>query len=153
MIRRLLVVLVVLAATVVLATPASAAGATSQTFNFHGPFTMTVGALCNAPAGTLSGTENVVMHTTVNAAGDFWLTTTQEASFSFVPAIAGNPTYAGHLTVWFGVSANSPTQGVLHDNFNITARGSDGSTLNIHLVDHVSVSASGQVNSFSTTCG
>jgi len=42
--------------------------------------------------------------------------------------------------------------GVSHDISNIVARATDGSgaTLNIHLVNHMSISASGEVNIFSS---
>jgi hypothetical protein len=152
MIRRLFVPVAVLAAMVVLATPASANGATSQTFNFHGAFPpMTVGPLCGAPGGTLSGTGNAVMHITVNAAGDVWATSTQEAWFTLVQTDPTLPSYSGHYAIWFGGSFNNQNA-VVHDNFNVQATGSDGSTINLHIVDHMSISASGQLNVF-TTCG
>ncbi len=152
MIKRLLVVFAVLAATVAFATPASADGAISSTQNMHGPFTITVGPLCGgtAPGGTLSGTTNAVFHTTVNSAGDFWLTATQEASFTLVPT-TGSVTYSGHAAIWFGVSINK-NNAVFLDTFNVHATGTDGSTISLNIVDHLSVSASGQVNMF-MDCG
>jgi hypothetical protein len=50
-------------------------------------------------------------------------------------------------SVQVGVSLNR-NNGVLHDIFNIHATGSDGSTLSINIVDHLSMSANGQVNVF-----
>ncbi len=147
MIRRMLVIFAVLAATVVLATPVSAAGATSSTQNFHGAFPpFHVDSTCGAPAGTISGTGNAVFHITVNAAGDVWITNTQEAWFTLAPD-TGTVTYSGHFAVWFGVSLNN-NNSVSHDAINVRATGSDGSTITINLVDHLSVSASGQVNLF-----
>jgi hypothetical protein len=152
MIRRLLVLVAVLAATVVFAAPVTASAGTSQTLTFHGTFpTMVVGPLCGAPGGTLSGTGNAVMHMNVNSAGDFWFTSTQEEWFTLVQADHTLPTYTGHYAIWFGGSGNL-NNFVFHDNFNVQATGSDGSTINIHIVDHMSISADGQLNVF-TTCG
>ncbi len=78
-----------------------------------------------------------------------WLTSTQEGWFVFVPDATPVPTFAGHFAVSFGLSDNNRNS-VFHDTFNIRATATDGSgaTLEIHAVDHFSVSASGQVNLF-----
>ena len=149
MIKRLLVVFAVLAATISFSIPVSADGATSQTQNFHGTFPpMQVTPLCGgaAPGGTVYATGNAVFHITVNAAGDTWVTQTQEAWFTLVPD-TGTVTYTGHFAIWFGVSLNR-NNSVLHDVFNIHATGSDGSTISLNIVDHLSMSASGQINMF-----
>ena len=125
-------------------------GAFTQTVNLHNvPLTFPVGTQCGAPAGVVSGTFNEVMHVTVNKAGDVWVTVTQEGWFTFVADDPTLPTFAGHFAVWFGLSDNNRNS-VMHDTFNIRATATDGSgsTLVIHAVDHVSVSASGQVNLF-----
>jgi hypothetical protein len=147
MIRRLLVLFAVLAATAAFATPASADGAFTETQNFHGTFPpFQVGPLCGAPGGTVFATGNAVFHITVNGAGDTWITTTQEATFTLIPT-TGTVTYSGHVAVWFGVSINN--QNIVTDHvINVQATGSDGSTLTVNFVDHLSVSASGQVNMF-----
>jgi len=153
MIRRLPVLFSVLAATVAFAAPASADGATSMTQNFHGAFPpMHVTPLCGnaAPGGMLFATGNAVFHVTVNGAGDVWITTTQEASFTLIPD-SGTVTYTGHFVIWFGLSMNKSNL-VAHDIFNVHATGSDGSTISLNIVDHLSVSASGQVNMF-MDCG
>ncbi len=150
MTRRLLVMLAAALASLVLATPASAAGATSSTQNFHGAFPpMQVTPLCGsaAPGGTLYSTGNAVFHITINAAGDEWVTTTQEAWFSLVPD-TGTVTYTGHFATWFGFSLNR-NNSVAHDVFNIQATGSDGSTVSINIVDHLSMSATGEITFFS----
>jgi streptogramin lyase len=151
--RRLIVLLGAVIASLVFATPASASGATSSTQNFHGAFPpMQVTPLCGsaAPGGTLYATGNAVFHITVNAAGDVWVTNTQEAWFNLVPD-TGTVTYTGHFAIWFGESLNKNNV-VLHDTFNIHATGSDGSTISINIVDHMSMSASGQINVF-MNCG
>jgi hypothetical protein len=153
MTRRVIVLLTAVFASLVLATPAFADGATSSTQNFHGAFPpMHVTPLCGsaAPGGTLSSTGNAVFHITINAAGDEWVTNTQEAWFNLVPD-TGTVTYTGHFAIWFGASLNRNNV-VLHDIFNIHATGSDGSTLSINIVDHLSMSADGQVNVF-MDCG
>jgi hypothetical protein len=151
--RRLIVLLAAVVASLVFALPASAGGATTQTQNFHGAFPpMPVTPLCGsaAPGGLLTATGNAVFHITVNAAGDTWITTTQEAWFNLVPD-TGTVTYTGHLAIWFGVSVNN-SNFVAHDIFNIHAVGSDGSTISLNIVDHLNMSASGQVNLF-MDCG
>ena len=113
---------------------------------------MQVTPLCGnaAPGGTLYSSGNAIFHITVNAAGDTWITTTEEAWFTLIPD-TGTVTYSGHFATWFGESLNKNNK-VFHDIFNIKASGSDGSTLTLHMVDHLSISASGKVNMFST-CG
>ena len=125
-------------------------GAFTNTQHLHNvPLTFPVGVLCGAPAGVITGTFNEVMHVTVNNAGDVWVTVTQEGWFTFVANDPTMPTFAGHFAVWFGLSSNNRNS-VMHDTFNIRATATDGSgaTLEVHAVDHVSVSASGQVNLF-----
>lgn len=153
MIKRFFALLVVLLAGFVTAIPASADAATSVTQNFHGTFKpMTVGPLCGAPGGVLTGTGNAVMHMTVNAAGDAWGTATQEESFTLTPTDKSLPIFTGHFAIWFGFSSNLNNV-VSHDIFNVIATGSDGSSIALHLVDHFSISASLNVNSFSIGCG
>lgn len=152
--RRALVTLGVVGLLAVSASTALAGGngATTTTQHMHGvAISFPVGPLCGSPAGTLTGTSNMVFHTTVNKAGDFWATSTQEAWFTVVPTDKSLPNFAGHFVVWFGVSLNK-NNSVQHDVFNIIARATDGSglTVTVHLVDHMSVSASGQVTLFST---
>jgi hypothetical protein len=111
---------------------------------------------CTGVAGILSfDYKNSIAHVTVNGAGDIWFTQTQTGSVSFVPADSGQPSYAGHITGWFGASLNQNNV-VFHDTLNATLTGTDGSTITLHMVDHVSVSATGVVNSFSIggfSCG
>jgi hypothetical protein len=125
-------------------------GAFTDTQNLHNvPMTFAVGPQCGAPSGTVSGTFNVVMHVTVNKAGDVWVTGTQEGWFTFVADDPTMPTFAGHFAVWFGLSDNNRNS-VMHDTSNVRATATDGSgaIIVIHAVDHFSVSASGQVNLF-----
>ena len=87
-------------------------------------------------------------------AGDVWITQTLTSHFTFVPNVAGPPSYHGEFTFWFGESLNR-NNSVVHDIGNIVVNGSDGSKITAHFVDHVSVSASGITNEFhivSMTC-
>jgi hypothetical protein len=83
-----------------------------------------------------------VFHETINQAGDGWLTSTQTGDFSFTPYKTTRPSYTGHFENWFGESFNK-NNAVLHDTFNVHGTGSDGSTLSFHMIDHMSISASG----------
>jgi hypothetical protein len=103
---------------------------------------------CTGVLGTLTTTTNEIFHVTVDGAGDIWVTQTATAHFTFVPNVAGPPSYSGEMTFWFGASLNS-NNFVLLDIGNIVANGSDGSQITLHIVDHVSFSASGVLNSFS----
>jgi hypothetical protein len=88
--------------------------------------------------------DNEIFHVTVNGAGDVWLTQTQTGSISFVPFNASQPSYSGHIASWFGGSLNK-NNSVIHDTSNARLRGSDGSTVALHMVDHTSFSARGIV--------
>jgi hypothetical protein len=112
---------------------------------------------CSGVVGTATTITNSVVHITVNAAGDLWITGTSTSHFTFVPNApnaSGAPSYRGEMTFWFGDSLNK-NNSVMHDAGNIVLTGSDGSQITYHVVDHLSVSASGIVQTFSilrTTC-
>ncbi len=110
-----------------------------QTFPTNVPC---VDPMTGPPTGTLTITTNSVFHVTVNLAGDLWITGTQEGSVSFTPFDPLRPTYTGHFAAWFGASMNQKNA-VFHDAFNLTLTGSDGSTVQAHVVNHFSMSASG----------
>ncbi len=117
------------------------------TQNFHGTQSFPTNVPCvdpfNGPnTGTLTITGNSVFHVTVNGAGDAWLTGTTVGEFSFIPFDSARPSYRGHAQSWFGQSFNQNNH-VFHDTLNLRGTGSDGSTLTAHLVDHMSISASG----------
>jgi hypothetical protein len=111
---------------------------------------------CTGAPGMLTlAFSNEIFHETVNAAGDVWLTSTNTGAVSFVPLDSSQPSYFGHTTGWFGTSLNK-NNAVFHDTQNSTLTGTDGSTISMHLVDHLSVNANGAVNAFSlngSSCG
>jgi hypothetical protein len=90
------------------------------------------------PAGTLTTTENDVFHATISKTLDeFWVTATSAGSFNFVTS---TNVFTGHFAFWFGASGNM-NNFVFHDIGNIKGTAPDGSTLSLHMVDHLSVSA------------
>ncbi len=119
----------------------------TYTQNTHGAQTFPTNVPCVDPAmgpptGMLTIDGNTVFHETVNTAGDGWITGTTEGAFSFTPFDPKRVSYAGHAESWFGGSFNMNNT-VLHDTLNISGTGSDGSTLTAHIIDHMSISASG----------
>jgi len=104
---------------------------------------------CSFVPGTLTFVyTNSIFHVNVNGASDVWVTQTQTGSVTFVPTDTTQPSYSGHIAVWFGASLNKNNY-VFHDTFNATLTGTDGSTITFHMVDHMSVSKTGMANAFS----
>lgn len=94
---------------------------------------------------------NGVQHVNVNAAQDFWFTTTIEGSMTLVLGTVtldsnGNPvtftpdptkpTYAGHMQQWFGASFNK-NNFTMSGTTNFRGTGSDGSSLSVHFNLHM----------------
>ena len=148
--KCLLAVLVV-AVAALLAVPAASsagAGAVSSTQNWHNVTeTSTDVNPCSGAPGTLTLTYNAVFHVTTLANGTYWVTFTQTGAFSFVPFDSSQPSFTGHFTVWDGDNWNNrnTTETV---TFSIHGTGSDGSTLTLHEVEHISARASGTTLSF-----
>lgn len=121
-------------------------GTTTCTMNLHGA-SMPVGppqpSTCLPPdAAGLAYNINAVMHFTINKAGDFWATGTDEGDVTLTVPSTG-VVYTGHFTIWFGASTNKRNF-VQNETFNAQLIGSDGSTLSAHLAVGFGVSASGQ---------
>lgn len=149
MIRRLLVVFAVLAASVVGAVPVSA-GAGTQVLTVHfssvePPFIVPI------PCSSLAGFDlihedngNGVMHFTANVNG-FWATGTYEGHLILThlatnadgsPGAPDGLTAQGHVADWFGISFNK-TVAVQHDAVNAQVTTSDGQAITFHMVDHI----------------
>jgi hypothetical protein len=171
--RKLFAVAASLAATVVLALPASAqplqftcfpgAGPCTETVHFQdeGPFPVFIPCPPDKGAALFSATGNGIAHITVNNAQDAWFTSTFEGQATLVPIlITPNPTpppkfiispdtsrevFTGHVMAWFGDEFNSMNE--VH-NFVVNFDGASptGQTLAFHLEAHASISASGQMN-------
>ena len=100
------------------------------------------------PGGLLTITvQNGVFHVTINTAGDVWDTSTVEGPFTFVSD--DGTTFTGHYTQWFGDSINNKNA-VSHGTLNFVGT-SGTSMLNLHLLIHFSISASGNPNFFMKT--
>ena len=92
--------------------------------------------------------SNLVEHETVFADGRVHSTFTQAGKVvSAVPADGTGPTYTGRFAVWGGFNANRRTVNGTF-TFNVTLKGSDGSRVSNHTVDHFNVRPDGTVNEF-----
>lgn len=159
--RGALAACAVVALLLVSAPPAFADGNGAQTMtmtfkNAYIPFGPAVNP-CSGATGSFAGISvNGVMHETVNKAGDFWDTGTVTGTFQFVPDDATQPTYTGHGETWFGDSINQNNT-VNHFTLHFNGTGTDGSTVTLTEVGHVSSNANGvPVVTFdkqSATCG
>jgi hypothetical protein len=158
MIRRLLVVFAVLAATLVGAAPVSAsAGTVSQTFHFSSNPLFAAPLPCSPLAGLNVISEdngNGVIHFTQNSNG-FWLTGTYEGDVKVFPAESvtedpithivtdfvpdlSRPTAQGRVADWFGESLNR-TIVVDHDavNAQVTTSPPLSQAISFHAIGHI----------------
>jgi hypothetical protein len=155
MLRRLSVVLLAGLALFMglAASPATAAPPISNTVihekNLVETFVDTVECVgVPAPLYTITLTTNLVVKETIFANGNVHATFTQTGSFVAVPLDPTLPSYTGHVTVWGGFNQNAKTVGGTF-TFNATGRGSDGSRVSVHEVDHFNVRPDGTINEFS----
>ncbi|HEV2459899.1 MAG TPA: hypothetical protein VGS80_16195 [Ktedonobacterales bacterium] len=114
-------------------------GAASCTINVH-PISLPFFAGQCVPA-ELNGANvlgNAVFHVTQNTATDFWITTTNEGTFTGLPA-----GFSGRATQWFGDENNSQNQ-VVHAIADGQVTDPSGVTIHFHETLHFSISASGQ---------
>jgi hypothetical protein len=156
MVRRLLVLLAVLACAVAAAVPAAAsAGTVSQTFHFSSNPPFAAPLPCSSLAGWNEIDEdsgNGVIHMTGNANG-FWITGTYEGDIQIRPVVpdtfdamgnpltwhadtSGRPSAQGHVADWFGASFNLKNA-VQHDAVNAQVTDSNGQSISFHMIDHI----------------
>jgi hypothetical protein len=138
---------------------AFAAGGThtqSLTQTFHGSQPFSNVNPCTG--GVLDGTEssNLIAHETFFPSGDeLWATFTEEDNFSATDNSTG-VTYTGHATDWDNFNMNEQNANATF-TFSAHATGSDGSTISIHEVAHITMLPGGTISvSFdkpSLTCG
>jgi hypothetical protein len=132
------------AVALVLLLPEAAGATTTQTIHLNG-VPIDVG-----PAGCVPGdlviTGNGVLRTTVNNAGDTWVTGTVEGS-------ATATGFTGHAVAWFGVEDNAQNS-VNHFIANASGTLSNGSSLSIHQEGQFTVNANGvpTVTRVTATC-
>jgi hypothetical protein len=154
MLRRLLVVFAVVAASVVGAIPVAASADTQvMTIHFSSQPMFAVPVPCSSVAGLTVVSEdngNGVLHFTANSNG-FWATGTYAGDIQLFPALSvtfdanGNvasfvadpsrPTAQGRVADWFGVSFNRSVV-ILHDTVDAQVTTRDGQSIIFHMVDH-----------------
>jgi hypothetical protein len=100
---------------------------------------------CTGEVGTLLAVaKNFVFHITTQADGNAWLTGTGNGEVTFTPNESGGVSYAGHFTQWFGESINNKNV-VEHRTGTFALKGTDGSTIHVHMLGHFSTNAKGEV--------
>ncbi len=151
--RRLAVAAAVVGVAVGLGFAASAladpGGAGTQTITLHNHNVVVVDNPsghdpCN-PSDTghlVAVSSNEVIHATQQADGTFWFTETDEGTATFTADNPANASASGHFTLWFGESSNNKND-VQHDTGTFNLRGTDGSHIVVHMIDHISTNAHG----------
>jgi hypothetical protein len=100
---------------------------------------------CTGEPGTLTGiAKNGKVHATAQADGELWVTGTFGGTVTLTPAEPGGVSASGHFTSWFGVSLNQKNS-VEHSTGTFHLTGSDGSTVKMHMVEHISTNAKGEI--------
>ncbi|HEV3094016.1 MAG TPA: hypothetical protein VGY30_05820 [Solirubrobacteraceae bacterium] len=142
-----------LAAAIVLASGAAAlaakGGAGTETFTEHAHeqvlFSFPTANPCTGEEGTLTAiAANEVFHLTTHADGERWATGTAEGAVTFTPVGAEGLAYSGHFTSWFGEAINQKNH-VEHDTNTFVLRAANGSQVVVHMKDHLSTNAAGEV--------
>jgi hypothetical protein len=91
---------------------------------------------CSGATGTVTTTQNGVLHVTMHPDGHFHLTGTFTGPFTFVPDDPTQPTFTGRFTTWFGENHN-PSRANTTFTFSVRGTGSDGSRLIFTVVGHI----------------
>jgi hypothetical protein len=133
------------------AASAAADGAETQTVHFSATDVFVSDGRCAVPEGTLIVQQTEGQMTTVIGPGD---TLHREAVFHGTISIAfGGQTYTGPFAD-HGVSADNQSNEVAVFVSTNLQRAEDGSLLNVHLLIHMSVNATGEPNLFvQLNCG
>ncbi len=131
------------------AASAFAGGAGTETFteHEHGVTLMeeTVTNQCSGEEGTLIAVaKNFKIHVTMQEDGDGWVTGTGNGTLTFTPNNPGGVSYVGHFTQWFGDSFNNKNS-VEHFTGTFVLKGTDGSTVHLKMLFHLSTNAKGEV--------
>jgi hypothetical protein len=152
--KRALILLIGAAALLVAAPTASAAGAGAVSFTqvfHHQVDTFSDVVPCTDAPATITTTSNGALHVTSLTsgigAGTFWFTITQTGTVTLVPDDPTQPTYTGHFTFWDGDNGNLKN-GTETMTLEVRLFGSDGSVINGHLLEHVTITATGATFEF-----
>jgi hypothetical protein len=121
----------------------------TQSFPFANP--------CSGAPGTATITFSGVMQITYLSsgpcAGTFQVSSNETGNGQLTPTDPTQPSYSGHFTSRFATNTN-PNNGTATTIVNIHGVGSDGSLLIFHLVQHITINATGVIISFDhLTCG
>jgi hypothetical protein len=103
---------------------------------------------CTDPpvSGTVTIDYLSVFHITDFNNGVFHLTGTNQGTLTFVPDDPSEVAYTGHIAAWFGTNSNA-SDFEATDTFALHASGSDGSRLTLLMLNHITVTPSGDIAS------
>jgi hypothetical protein len=109
---------------------------------------------CTGAPGTATITISGVMHLTSGPlAGTVQVSGNETGNGVLTPSDPALPSYRGQFTSHFDTNTNLDN-GTATSTLNIHAGGSDGSLLNFHQVEHITINATGMIISFDhPTCG
>lgn len=147
MFRRIVTALLLSMGLILIGTPAFAAPPTTETTTVKNATETFVDVVptCagGGPAYEITITYNAVEHSTTFADGRVHETFTQTGTFVATPVDdPALPSFTGKFTIWGGFNANgAAVNGTF--TFNLHGTGSDGSTLNVHQVDHFNTTPTG----------
>jgi len=144
--------LAAVAALAVLATASVAVAApTTDTIHEHQETDNFVDVLPNCDGSAdlydITVVYNLISHETVFPDGRVHATFTQTGKFIAEPLDPDLPTYEGRFTVWGGFNDNGKTANGTF-TFSLTGKGSDGSRIRHHEVEHFNERPDGTVNEF-----
>jgi hypothetical protein len=138
------------------AAPGGTGHTVTTTDNFHGTTSFQDFNPCTGNLLNITTTSNIVEHITYFPGGDeAWGTFTEEDKVVATDPVTG-VVYTGHATFWGNFNVNERNSNSTF-TATITLRGSDGSVVMVHEVDHLTYNGNGQVTvSFEKprlTCG
>ena len=114
----------------------------TMTENFHGTTTFQDFNPCTGELLDITGVGNSVNHVTYFPGGDeVWATFTETDKITATGTVTG-VVYTGHSTVWGNFNVNERNSNTTFTN-TIVVRGSDGSTIKLHDVSHVTYNGNG----------
>ena len=148
MLRRLALLLAVLSAVALFASPSFAGQATTETQHFKNLVESDVVSDCNGNGPyTETFVSSGVMHTTQLADGTFHFTVTAQGTDTLVPSDPALPTFSGHFVFWDGDNLTKKTDISTFTQSEIL-RGTDGSTLHFNIVLHSAEGPNGPIVDF-----